>query len=130
MQVVSRLLEAPYLTLARIWDLASLLREHALHEHEQRLRQQAAAYGDALEAAIGTGRAVEGPGMLPKKLLPTGSLLVMAGPGVRVWLNKGWPHGPGSCAVSTSAAERQHAHHQLISLCNPWVQNPADWQSG
>ena len=63
MQVVNRLLEAPYLTMAGIWDLASLLREHALHE--QRLRQQAAAYGDASEAATGTGGAVEGPGMLP-----------------------------------------------------------------
>ena len=65
MQVVSRQLEAPYLTMAGIWDLASLLRQHALHEHEQRLHQQAAAHEDASEAAAGAGGAVEGLGMLP-----------------------------------------------------------------
>lgn len=60
MQVVSRLLEAPYLTVAGIWDLASLLRQYALREEEQRLRQQAAAHEDATEAATGTGGAVVG----------------------------------------------------------------------
>ena len=69
MQVVSRLLEAPYLTMAGIWDLASLLRQSALHEHEQRLRQQAAANEDASEAATGTGGVVGAPGRVPELLL-------------------------------------------------------------
>ena len=50
------------------------------------------------------------PGMVPELLLPSGSLLVTAGPGVQTWLKKGWPNGTGSCLASTSTLEGQFTH--------------------